>query len=46
MAEDGLVEVAGSRVTVTERGRPFVRTVAAVFDRYLETGRARHSRAV
>jgi oxygen-independent coproporphyrinogen-3 oxidase len=46
MAEDGLVEIAGFRVTVTERGRPFVRTVAAVFDRYLETGRARHSRAV
>jgi oxygen-independent coproporphyrinogen-3 oxidase len=31
---------------VTERGRPFVRLVAAAFDRYLEPDGARHSRAV
>jgi oxygen-independent coproporphyrinogen-3 oxidase len=46
MASDGLVEIAGRRVRITERGRPFMRTVAAVFDRYLESGKARHSRAV
>lgn len=43
---DGLVAVTGERVTVTERGRPFVRCVAAVFDSYLGTGQARHARAV
>ena len=35
-----------ARVRVTERGRPFVRSVCAVFDRYLDSGSARHSRAV
>ncbi len=34
-AEDGLVDWDGRRVTVTERGRPFVRNVAALFDAYL-----------
>ena len=42
----GLVEVKGSHISVTEKGRPLMRTVAAVFDRYLETGGARHSHAV
>ena len=32
MASDGLVEITGRRVRITERGRPFMRTVAAVFD--------------
>lgn len=42
----GLVEVKGSRIRVTEKGRPLMRTVAAVFDRYLETGGTRHSHAI
>jgi len=46
MADDGLVEIAGSAVTITERGRPFMRSVCAVFDSYLGRGLARHSRAV
>jgi oxygen-independent coproporphyrinogen III oxidase len=46
MAANGAVEIAGSRVRVSERGRPWMRTVASVFDRYLETGKGRHSRAV
>ena len=46
MARDGLIEVAGHRVRVTEAGRPMVRSVCAVFDRYLTNSRARHSRAV
>lgn len=46
MAEDGLVELAGSRIDITERGRPFMRSVCAVFDRYLGAGQARHSRPV
>jgi oxygen-independent coproporphyrinogen III oxidase len=46
MAADGVIELTGPRVRISERGRPWMRTVAAVFDRYLETGKARHSRAV
>ena len=46
LAADGLLTLAGARVTVTEEGRPFVRLAAAVFDAYLEEGAARHSRAV
>ncbi len=42
----GLVEVKGSHIRVTEKGRPLMRTVAAVFDRYLETAGARHSHAI
>ncbi len=43
---DGLVEFDGRRLTVTERGRPLVRSVAAAFDRYLAPAEQRHSRAV
>ncbi len=43
---DRLVRRDGRRVQVTERGRPFVRSVCAVFDRYLDGGRARHAAAV
>ncbi len=50
LCRDGLVEISGDRVTVTERGRPFARLAASAFDSYLETGletgQARHSRAV
>ncbi len=46
MAADGLVELDGSTIRVTEQARPWVRSVSAVFDRYLETGRGRHAAAV
>jgi oxygen-independent coproporphyrinogen-3 oxidase len=46
MVEDGFVEIADERITVTEAGRPFVRAVAATFDRYFRHGEARHSMAV
>ena len=46
LAADGLITLDGARIGVTEEGRPFVRLAAAVFDAYLETGAARHSRAV
>jgi len=46
MAADGLVEIDGNEIRVTEAGRPLVRSAAAVFDRYLKAGTARHSRAV
>jgi oxygen-independent coproporphyrinogen-3 oxidase len=45
---DRLVRWDGRRVEVTEAGRPFVRSVAAVFDAYLAKGDGalRHARAV
>lgn len=46
MQTAGLVEITASRIRITAEGRPLMRTVAAVFDRYLETGVARHSQAV
>jgi len=46
--EDGLASWDGRRIVVSERGRPFVRSVAALFDAHLaEAGdKPRHSRAV
>ncbi|HTR16009.1 MAG TPA: oxygen-independent coproporphyrinogen III oxidase [Acetobacteraceae bacterium] len=35
LAADGLIARDGASLTVTERGRPFVRAVAAAFDAYL-----------
>ena len=46
MREDGFVEISDERITVSEAGRPFVRAVAANFDRYFQHGQARHSMAV
>jgi oxygen-independent coproporphyrinogen-3 oxidase len=43
---DGLVDVVDDAITVTQKGRPLVRAVAACFDAYLGHGKARHSRAV
>ena len=45
---DGLVSWDGTRIEVTETGRPFVRNIAAVFDRYLalQTATPRHAVAV
>lgn len=42
---DGVVDIVGGRVTVTSLGRPFVRVVAQVFDRYSNI-QHRFSRAV
>ncbi len=46
--EDGLAAWDGRRIVVTERGRPFVRPIAALFDLYLarQSDKPRHSRAV
>jgi len=46
LAREELVLLDGKRITVTEKGRPFVRLVAAAFDAYLAKARARHSAAV
>ena len=45
---DGLAQWDGRRITVTERGRPFVRSIAALFDAYFsqDADSPRHSRAV
>jgi oxygen-independent coproporphyrinogen-3 oxidase len=43
---DGLATVRDGVVRITERGRPFVRTVCAQFDRYLTPDAQRHARAV
>ena len=43
---DGLCRLDGDRFTLTMTGRPFARTVAAIFDAHLASGRGRHSIAV
>src|SRR5262249_49088456 len=45
LAVSGIVARAGSRIVVTEQGRPFVRLVAAAFDAYLPQNNKRHSAA-
>jgi oxygen-independent coproporphyrinogen-3 oxidase len=46
LMDDGLVELQGDRLVVTEEGRPLVRVAAAAFDTYLSNGSGRHSKAV
>lgn len=46
MAEDGLVRIDNSKISVPPEARPFARVVAQVFDAYRQQGAARHSRAV
>jgi len=46
MVADELVCIEGSRVTITEAGRPFARVAASAFDTYLGEGTGRHSKAV
>jgi len=46
MIEDGVVTLENGHLRVTRAGRPLVRAVCAVFDRYLKEGTARHSVAV
>lgn len=44
--EDELTTFDGNTFAVTPKGRPFVRAIAAKFDRYLKQGHAKHSVAV
>jgi oxygen-independent coproporphyrinogen-3 oxidase len=46
LEEDGLARVSGSRIEVTELGRPFMRLVCAAFDAYLKPQPARYSKAI
>lgn len=43
---DGICEIVDGNFVVTDLGRPFARTIAAVFDDYLGNGKGRHSVAV
>lgn len=43
---DGLLTREGNRLSVTEEGKPLVRAVCAVFDRYLTAGEVRYSKMV
>lgn len=46
MHEEGLIAWDGRRIDMTPEGRPYIRVVAALFDAYLTSGKARHSGAV
>ena len=46
LAGEGLVQLDGALVTMTEQGRPYVRIAAAAFDAYLAVNQKRHSVAV
>ena len=44
--EHGIVRLLSERLEVTDRGRPFVRSIAAGLDAYLQVGNTRYSKAV
>lgn len=44
--QDRICHIEGDRFVITDAGRPFARTIAAVFDSYLANGKGRHSIAV
>jgi oxygen-independent coproporphyrinogen III oxidase len=46
--DDGLANFDGARIEVAEKGRPFLRSLAALFDAYLtfDEQKPRHSRAI
>lgn len=46
MARDGILVRDGNRIEITAVGQPYSRTVAAVFDAYLNRTQGRHSLAV
>ena len=46
MIKDGLAQLSGTHLSVTSRGRPYVRNIASCFDREFTAAAARHSIAV
>jgi oxygen-independent coproporphyrinogen-3 oxidase len=46
LIDDGLASFDGARLTVTDQGRPLVRSVCAAFDRHYTGGEGRHARAI
>lgn len=43
---DGFAEADGTRIKVSEMGRPLVRAIGAVFDRYIDPERVAHAPAI
>jgi oxygen-independent coproporphyrinogen-3 oxidase len=43
---EGLAKYDGARLTVTEAGRPVLRSVCAAFDGYLDPAAGRHARGI
>jgi len=46
LREEGLLEIDGAHIAMTERGRPYLRIAASAFDAYLAAAEKRHSIAV
>ncbi|CDM58478.1 MULTISPECIES: hypothetical protein [Rhizobium] len=46
VSPDRLTSFDGNTFAIRPKGRPFVRVIAATFDRYLNQGQAKHSVAV
>jgi oxygen-independent coproporphyrinogen III oxidase len=46
LCDEGLLEISGGRIAMTERGRPYLRIAASAFDTYLAAAEKRHSIAV
>jgi oxygen-independent coproporphyrinogen-3 oxidase len=45
-AADGLIELTGDAITVTDAGRLFIRNIAMCFDAYAQPGEGRHSKTI
>ncbi len=46
LVDDGLVEVDAETIRVTAAGAPFIRSIAACFDAYLQPDTQRHAQAI
>ncbi|MBI1954318.1 MAG: oxygen-independent coproporphyrinogen III oxidase [Proteobacteria bacterium] len=46
LKKDGLVDINGTVITITEQGKPFVRSVCTCFDAYFQEVEKRYARAV
>lgn len=44
--DDGLIQIDGDRLVVSEAGRTLVRSVCTAFDVYLDSGAGRHAKAL
>ena len=45
-AAEGLVRIDAGRISITDRGQPYVRLIAAAFDAYLTESARAHTRAI
>ena len=46
LEQDGLIEITGSQLQVTQSGKTFVRVIASLFDPYFKKESNRHAKAV